>query len=206
MAQDDTLSDNFNTHDHGNGVEKTLKHGAQHVLVMGAMMGVIALAAPAVMASPLAFAATEPATIGNLVVQSAYGSWEMIKMIGDTLSGLVSIGGELISNTANFNLAPTTWESMVMSHDAASHAAHTATEHVSHEATAHAASHGAEHTATAAGAGHAAHVTEAAQIEQFNKWTMELPPEELAEIKEEANLIYDQSLFDYFQDNFLSHE
>lgn len=106
------LKENFNQHAIGNA----FGHVAKHVLIMGAMMGVIALASP-VAAAAVAIPGTDPYTLGNLVVQTGHGSWEMLKMIGDTLSSLISIGGDLISNTFDGNIMPTSWDSMIMSHD-----------------------------------------------------------------------------------------
>ena len=123
-----SLTDNFNKH----GVGETVKHVTKHVLWMGAMMGVIALASPAA-AGVLGAGGADPITLGNLVVQSGHGAMEMLGMIGDTLSGLIDIGGELISNTFDGNWAATTWDSAIMSHDAGM-MAHDAGAHVSHAA------------------------------------------------------------------------
>lgn len=109
MEHANTISDNFNKHSSG-----FLTHAAKHVLVMGAMMGVIAVASPAMAALP---ALSESATLGNLAVQTAYGSWEMLMMIGDTLNSLITIGGDLVHNTFSGDWAATTMDSAVMSHD-----------------------------------------------------------------------------------------
>lgn len=101
-----------------------------------------------------------------------------------------------------------------IAHNVAEHAA-TSTHTASH-ATSHAGAHSsimngwheaAAHTSHAAtGFGHEAHVALQDQIDQFNEWTMSMPPEEFAKIKEEANLDYGKGIFPYFQENFLSHE
>ncbi len=115
----ESLTNNFNKR----GVGDTVKHVTKHVLWMGGMMGVLALASP-VAAGVLGAGGADPYTLGNLVVQSGHGAWEMLGMIGDTLSGLIDIGGELISNTFEGNWAATTWDSAVMSHDTSAHVAH----------------------------------------------------------------------------------
>jgi hypothetical protein len=120
-----SLTDNFNSHSGGGNL---LGHVAQHVVVMGAMMGVIALASP-MAAGMMTIGGADPITLGDLVVQTAHGSWEMLGMIGDTLMGLVDIGGDLISNTLDGNIAPQTLDSLVMSHEAG---AHVMTEGMSH--------------------------------------------------------------------------
>ncbi|MGH1456256.1 MAG: hypothetical protein ACRBDI_05710 [Alphaproteobacteria bacterium] len=109
----DKISKDFHEHSVGD----VAGHVAKHILVMGAMMGIIALAAPVAAASVVSVAAVEPVTLGNLLVQSGHGTWEMLGMIGDTLTGLIDIGGLLWENTMDGNWAPTTWDSMIMGHD-----------------------------------------------------------------------------------------
>lgn len=212
-------------------VKDGIGHVAKHVLVMGAIMGIIAVASPA-------FAAAIPAdpTIGDFAVQMAHGSWEMLMMIGDALQSTLASGWGLIENTFQGNIVPGTYDSMVMSHSGGAHAMHAAEAGMSHTVQAagahashagHAASASVELTgnlvtpADGAHAVHAAHAHEAvggleaashathvgleAQIDQFSAWTENLSPAELSEIKEEANLIYGQTLFEYFQGNFLDH-
>ncbi len=115
-----------------------VKHGVTHVLWMGAMMGVIGLAAPA-FAMPidpysLSSIASTGATAGDFLVQTAHGSWEMLSMVVDALGSLLSIGGDLVTNTLAGNFMPTTWDNLIMSHGGehiAGAASHAAVEHSS---------------------------------------------------------------------------
>ena len=133
-----SLKHEYNKHSFGD----FLGHVVKHVVVMGAMMGVIGLASPAFAATPIfdplstAFTGGGP-TVGDLIVQTAHGAGEMLNMIVDTFSGLFSIGGDVMSNVVNGNFAPSTWDSVVMSHsgehmmpEGVSHAGHTMIEHV----------------------------------------------------------------------------
>ncbi len=120
-----SLTNKFNN----SSIGGTLKHVLKHVVVMGVMMGVIGLASPAFAAAtpidPLSMDFTEPLgrTPGDLIVQSAHGSWEMLSMIVDTFEGAFSIGGDLINNLLEGNFMPSTWDSLIMSHDASGHVA-----------------------------------------------------------------------------------
>lgn len=118
---DSHLTQDFNDNSFG----KFFKHVAKHVLVMGAMMGVIGLAGmPALAAGPLAFPGAETAlsTPGDLIVQTAYGAGEMLNMIVDTLGGILDIGGDVVSNTLSGEWAPTTYENLA-SHGGMAHGA-----------------------------------------------------------------------------------
>lgn len=151
------LTNEYNQHSIG----KTIGHVLKHVVVMGAMMGVIGLAAAPVMAIPgldplsTSFMGATGPTPGDLIVQTAHGAGEMLNMIVDTFSSLISIGDSLITNVLDGNFAPSTWDSMVMSHSG---------EHMVMEAG-HAATHGATE------AGHAAlhGATEAPSV-GFDEW------------------------------------
>lgn len=129
------LSQHFNEH----SVSSVIGHVATHVLTMGAMMGIIALASPAA-AGVLSLGGADPVvTLGNLIVQTGFGAGEMLGMISDSLSGLISIGGDLISNTLNGDIAPTSWDSLIASHDMG-HGSSTALDQVS----GHMGHHGAD--------------------------------------------------------------
>ena len=129
------LTKEYNNHSIG----KTIEHVAKHLLVMGAMMGVIGLASPAFAAAApvldpfsMGFTGSTGATAGDLIVQTAHGAGEMLNMIVDAFSSLISIGESLITNVIDGNFAPSTWDSMVMSHSG---------EHMATEAG-HAVAHG----------------------------------------------------------------
>ncbi len=142
------------THDYNHhSIGTTISHVVKHVVVMGAMMGVIGLASPAFAAvpglDPLSMDFTGSAggggvTAGDLIVQTTHGAGEMLNMIVDTFSGLMSIGESLITNTLEGNFAPSTWDSVVMSHGGEHMAGHAMAEHTAME---HAAGHGAAHIA-----------------------------------------------------------
>ncbi len=121
----------------------TVKHVLKHVAIMGAMMGVIGLASPAFAVGIDTFtgglAADAGPTVGDLIVQTTHGAGEMLSMIIDTFEGLLSIGESLVSNTLEGNFAPSTWESIIMSHGG---------EHATAEMAGHAAAHGVAHGAT----------------------------------------------------------
>ena len=129
------LTNEYNQHSIG----KTIGHVLKHVVVMGAMMGVIGLAAAPAMAIPgldplsTSFMGATGPTPGDLIVQTVHGAGEMLNMIVDTFSSLISIGDSFITNVLDGNFAPSTWDSMVMSHSG---------EHIAMEAG-HAALHGA---------------------------------------------------------------
>ncbi|PCI98036.1 MAG: hypothetical protein COB14_08210 [Alphaproteobacteria bacterium] len=109
-----SLTEEYNQHSIG----KTIEHVLKHVVVMGAMMGVIGLASPA-----FAMPGLDPfgtgvigATPGDLIVQTTHGAGEMLGMIIDTFDSLLSIGESLITNVLEGNFAPTRWGSVIMSH------------------------------------------------------------------------------------------
>lgn len=142
-----SLKHEYNKHSFGD----FLGHVVKHVVVMGAMMGVIGLASPAFAATPMfdplstGFTGGGP-TVGDLIVQTVHGAGEMLNMIVDTFTGLFSIGGDVMANVVDGNLAPSTWDSVVMSHggdhmmaEGASHAGHAMSEGATHAVAEHAA-------------------------------------------------------------------
>jgi len=131
-------------------------------------------------AAPLA-----SATALDVVVQTGH---MVLEMIVNTLDYTVPVLGDVWTNAMDGNFMPTTWEAGSM------HGMDHGVQML----------HGTEYMAE--GFGHAAHVGVEDQIAQFNEWTMGIPPDELALIKTEANLVYGETLFDYFQSNFLTHE
>lgn len=185
-ASGGALKSGFNLH-------SVMGHTITHIAIMGfgmALIGMPDLAAASVPAEAFTGVEAEALTtvttgpeesynLGNLLVQTGHGAWEMTVFALEAVSGFIDIVADLVTNTFNGNILPTTTDSFVM-------------DHLSSGAGEHAA-------------GHAAHVGLEAQIEQFSEWTGSLSPEELAEIKDEANAIYGQTLFEYFQGNFLDH-
>ncbi len=179
----------------GFNLQSVMGHTVTHIAIMGlgmALIGMPDLATASIPAEAFTEAATqatgevmiipdaeETYNLGNLLVQTGHGAWEMTVFAFEAVSGFLVMLGDLVTNTFNGNIMPTTSESFVMDH----------------------LSGGSMEHAT----GHAAHVGLELQIEQFSEWTAGLSPDELAEIKDEANAIYGQTLFEYFQGNFLDH-
>ncbi len=107
---------------HEYNMSSMLGHTVMHVVVMGAMMGIIGLASPVFLDIPavdpfgMDFTGDTGRTPGDVLVQTAYGSGAMLGMFVDMLGGLVSIGEGLVANVFEGNFAPTTWDSMIASH------------------------------------------------------------------------------------------